>query len=242
MTGAPLLSLAGVHTHIGQYHILQGIDLEVPRGGLTVLLGRNGAGKTTTLKTVMGLLQPSQGQVLFRGEAIGGRSTHAIARGGIAYVPEDMGIFAGLTVKENLVLAARSGPFDPARLDWLVTLFPPLRKFWEAPAGVLSGGQKQMLSIARAMIEPRELLLVDEPTKGLAPAIITAMIDAFRELKRSETTVLLVEQNFLFASSLGDTVAVVDDGRTVHRGTMADLVADTALQERLLGLSLEGHG
>ena len=242
MTEAPLLSLAGVHTHIGQYHILQGIDLEVPRGGMTVLLGRNGAGKTTTLKTIMGLLAPSQGRVAFRGEEIGGRRPHAIAQSGIAYVPEDMGIFAGLTVKENLILAARSGPFDPARLDWLVTLFPALSKFWEAPAGVLSGGQKQMLSIARAMIEPRDLLLVDEPTKGLAPAIITAMIEAFRELKRSETTVLLVEQNFLFASSLGDTVAVVDDGRTVHHGTMAALRADTDLQERLLGLSLDGHG
>ena len=238
----PLLTLSGVHTHIAQYHILQGIDLEVPRGGLTVLLGRNGAGKTTTLKTVMGLLAPSQGKIHYKGEEIGGRSTHAIARAGIAYVPEDMGIFAGLTVRENLTLAARTGPFDRQRLDWLLELFPALRRFWEAPAGVLSGGQKQMLSIARAMIEPRELLLVDEPTKGLAPAIITAMIAAFRELKRSDTTVLLVEQNFLFASSLGDTVAVVDDGRTVHRGSMADLKADAALQERLLGLSLEGHG
>ncbi len=242
MTEEPLLSLAGVHTHIGQYHILQGIDLEVPRGGMTVLLGRNGAGKTTTLKTIMGLLAPSQGEVRFRGQPIGGRRPHANARDGIAYVPEDMGIFAGLTVKENMTLAAREGAFSADRLDWLLNLFPALRKFWEAPAGVLSGGQKQMLSIARAMIEPRELLLIDEPTKGLAPAIITAMIDAFRELKRSETTVLLVEQNFLFASSLGDTVAVVDDGRTVHRGTMAELTADAGLQERLLGLSLEGHG
>jgi branched-chain amino acid transport system ATP-binding protein len=237
----PLLTLDAVHTLIGQYHILQGVDLTVPRGGLTVLLGRNGAGKTTTLRTIMGLWKPSQGRVTFDGREIGGLGTPDIARAGIAYVPETMGVFADLTVAENMRLAARAGAPDVGRLDWIFGFFPALKKFWHFPAGVLSGGQKQMLSVARAIVEPRALIIVDEPTKGIAPAIIENMIHAFEELKRSNTTVLLVEQNFRFAASLGDTVAVMDDGRVVHTGTMAALAADSALQTRLLGLSLAEH-
>ncbi|MBM3557025.1 MAG: ABC transporter ATP-binding protein [Alphaproteobacteria bacterium] len=237
----PLLALAGVHTHIGRYHILQGVDLDVPEGELTMLLGRNGAGKTTTLKTIMGLYPPSRGSVRFGGADIGAIATPEIARRGIAYVPEDMGIFAGLTVKENLVLAARDADLQDDRLDRVFRLFPPMQKFWNLPAGNLSGGQKQMLSISRAIIEPRRLILVDEPTKGLAPAIIEALIEAFRDLKRSGATILLVEQNFHMAKSVGDGVLVMDDGRIVHRGRMADLAADEALQHKLLGLSLAAH-
>jgi branched-chain amino acid transport system ATP-binding protein len=144
-------------------------------------------------------------------------------------------------VKENLVLAARSGPLDPARVDWVFGFFPALKKFWFLPAGQLSGGQKQMLAIARAVVEPRKLLLVDEPTKGLAPAIINSLIQALAELKKTETTILMVEQNFHAARALGDTVAVMDSGRIVHTGSMAALAADEALQQRLLGLSLEVH-
>ncbi|MDJ1160046.1 ABC transporter ATP-binding protein [Chelatococcus sp. SYSU_G07232] len=236
-----LLTLEGVHTHIGQYHILQGVDLTVPRGGLTVLLGRNGAGKTTTLRTIMGLWKPSRGRVTFAGRDIAGLSTPDIARAGIAYVPEAMGIFSDLTVAENMTLAARRGPPDKARLDWIFAFFPALRRFWSQPAGVLSGGQKQMLAIARAVVEPRALILVDEPTKGIAPAIIDNMIGAFAELKREGTTILLVEQNFRFAAALGDTVAVMDDGRVVHRDRMAALAADEAAQTRLLGLTLDAH-
>jgi branched-chain amino acid transport system ATP-binding protein len=235
-----LMTLTGVHTHIGQYHILQGVDLVLPAGGMTVLLGRNGAGKTTTLRTIMGLWKPSKGTITFEGRPIGGAATPDIARAGIAYVPETMAVFADLSVRENLILAARDGPIDQARLDWIFGLFPALKKFWQFPAGVLSGGQKQMLAIARAIVEPRRLILIDEPTKGIAPAIIEAMITAFAELKR-ETTILLVEQNFRFAASLGDHVAVMDDGRIVHRGAMADLAGDEALQTRLLGLSLDAH-
>ncbi|MCA1999682.1 MAG: ABC transporter ATP-binding protein, partial [Hyphomicrobiales bacterium] len=205
----PLLSLEGVHTHIGQYHILQGVSFAVPEDGMTVLLGRNGAGKTTALRTIMGLWKPSAGVLRFAGAAIGGMATPEIARAGIAYVPESMAVFSDLTVAENITLAARSGPPDPARLDWIFSFFPAMKRFWHAPAGVLSGGQKQMLAISRAIVEKRRLILVDEPTKGLAPAIIEGMIGAFRELKR-ETTILLVEQNFRFAASLGDNVAVMD--------------------------------
>ncbi|TMH33119.1 MAG: ABC transporter ATP-binding protein [Betaproteobacteria bacterium] len=245
----PLLQLTGVHTHIGAYHILHGVDFEVPTGQVTMLLGRNGAGKTTTLRTIMGLWAASSGQVLFDGRSIGGERgqlrTPDIAQLGIAYVPENMGIFSDLTVRENLLLAARGARtldhMDTQRLDWLFGLFPALKKFWLYPAGKLSGGQKQMLAIARAMVEPRRLLLIDEPSKGLAPAIVQNLISALRELKATQTTVLLVEQNFGMARSLGDHVAVMDDGRVVHRGAMSELAEDESLQQRLLGLSLGAH-
>jgi branched-chain amino acid transport system ATP-binding protein len=214
-----------------------------------MLLGRNGAGKTTTLRTIMGLWQASAGSVRFMGRAIGGPGTQLatpdIAQLGIAYVPESMGIFTGLTVKENLLLAARAArreeELDKTRLDWLFGLFPALHKFWLYPAGKLSGGQKQMLAVARAIIEPRALLLIDEPSKGLAPAIIQNLVTAFTELKRQQTTILLVEQNFMMAKALGDRVAVMDDGRVVHTGAMAELAEDEELQQRLLGLSLGAH-
>jgi branched-chain amino acid transport system ATP-binding protein len=236
-----LLTLAGVHTHIGHYHILQGVDFAVPRGKLAMLLGRNGAGKTTALRTILGLWRASAGSIRFESADIARRDTPDIANLGIAYVPESMGIFAGLTVHENLVLAARNGPPDEKRLDWIFRYFPPMKRFWQLPAGLLSGGQKQMLAISRAIVEPRKLLLIDEPTKGLAPAIINNLIEAFAELKKTDTTILMVEQNFHAARSLGDSVAVMDAGRIVHSGRMADLAADAALQTRLLGLSLEAH-
>jgi branched-chain amino acid transport system ATP-binding protein len=236
-----LLTLSGVQTHIGQYHILYGVDLVVPEGEVTMLLGRNGAGKTTTLRTIMGLWRASAGTIDFAGRPIAGLATPDIARAGIAYVPENMSIFADLTVKENMILAARDGAMDEARLKWIFGFFPALEKFWLTAAGALSGGQKQMLSIARAILEPRRLLLVDEPTKGLAPAIVGALTDCFLELKREKTSILLVEQNFQMARSLGDSVAVMDQGRIVHSGLMADLAADQSLQTHLLGLSLESH-
>jgi branched-chain amino acid transport system ATP-binding protein len=236
-----ILTLSGVHTHIGQYHILQGVDLAVPRGGLSVLLGRNGAGKTTTLRTIMGLWKASSGSIVFDGVDITKMATPDIARAGIAYVPESMAVFSELTVRENLVLAASHGPLDAARVDWICGFFPALKKFWHYPAGNLSGGQKQMVAIARAIVEPRKLLLVDEPTKGLAPAIVQSLMAAFRELKDTSTTILLVEQNFNVVRRLGDGVGVMDDGRIVHAGAMHDLADDEALQQRLLGLSLASH-
>ena len=241
----PMLHLDEVHTHIGAYHILHGVNLTVPQGELTVLLGRNGAGKTTTLRTIMGLWQVSQGTIHFEGQDIGILATPEIAQRGIAYVPENMGIFSDLTVAENMILAARGSrraeDIDPARLEWVFGLFPAMKRFWQHPAGLLSGGQKQMLAVARAIVEPRKLLLIDEPSKGLAPAIIQNMIVAFRELKRTDTTILLVEQNFNFARQLGDQVAVMDGGRIVHAGAMAELANDEGLQQRLLGLSLAAH-
>lgn len=237
-----LLTLEGVHTHIGAYHILHGVDLVVPRGELTMLLGRNGAGKTTTLRTIMGLWQASQGRISFGGEDITALNTPAIAQKNIAYVPENMGIFSDLSVKENMLLAARSAKnaaqMDEPRLQWIFKLFPAVEKFWNHPAGKLSGGQKQMLAVSRAIVEPRDLLIIDEPSKGLAPAIIQNMIDAFQQLKASGVTILLVEQNIHFAKQLGDSVAVLDNGRVVHAGRMQALAEDAALQQSLLGLAL----
>jgi branched-chain amino acid transport system ATP-binding protein len=236
------LTLEGVHTHIGAYHILHGVDLAVPRGQLTMLLGRNGAGKTTTLRTIMGLWHASQGRVRFGDKEITAQLTPQIAGLGIAYVPENMGIFSDLTVKENMLLAARGAKnaqqIDDTRLKWIFKLFPAVEKFWNHPAGKLSGGQKQMLAVSRAIVEPRELLIIDEPSKGLAPVMINNMIDAFAELKRSGVTILLVEQNINFAQRLGDRVAVMDNGRVVHAGSMAAFSEDAQLQQSLLGLAL----
>jgi len=240
-----LLQLQGVHTHIGAYHILHGVDLEVPEGEVTMLLGRNGAGKSTTLRTIMGLWRASQGRIDFKGRPLQTLHTPEIAQAGIGYVPETMGIFSDLTVRENLLLAARQArraeDIDTRRLEWTFGFFPALKKFWLFPAGKLSGGQKQMLAIARAIVEPRALLLIDEPSKGLAPSIVNNLIAALRELKAQSSTILLVEQNFQMAKALGDSVAVMDDGRVVHRGRMAELADDEGLQQRLLGLSLGVH-
>ena len=237
-----LLQLRGVHTHIGAYHILHGVDLAVPTGQLTMLLGRNGAGKTTTLRTIMGLWRASAGTISFDGQDITSDETPAIAARDIAYVPENMGIFSDLTVKENMLLAARNArrlkDMDEQRLQWIFSMFPSVEKFWNHPAGKLSGGQKQMLAVSRAIVEPRRLLIVDEPSKGLAPSMVNNMVDAFAKLKAAGTTVLLVEQNVGFATRLGDYVAVMDDGRVVHASTMPEFSEDAALQRSLLGLAL----
>jgi branched-chain amino acid transport system ATP-binding protein len=206
-----------------------------------MLLGRNGAGKTTTLRTLLGLWRASAGRVLFGDTDVTRLATPDIARLGCAYVPEDMGIFATLTVREHLVLAARSGPPDAERLRWVLDLFPPLERFWNLPGGVLSGGQKQMLSIARALIEPRRILLIDEPSKGLAPAVVSLLVDVFRKLKAARTTILMVEQNLALARAIGDRAAVMVDGRVVLSASMDELAADAAAQTRLLGFSLEAR-
>ncbi len=231
-----LLKLAGVHTHIGRYHILQGIDLAVAQGQTTMLLGRNGAGKTTTLRTVMGLWRASSGAITLGETRIEALPTPDIARAGIGYVPETMAVFSDLTVRENLVLAARDGEMDATRLDWIFGFFPPLKKFWLSRAGTLSGGQKQMLSFARAFIEPRRLLLIDEPTKGLAPAIIGALIDCLAEVKRCGATILLVEQNFRFASTVADRYYVMEHGRIIDQFANSELDANVEKLHDYLGV------
>ncbi|WP_299923272.1 ABC transporter ATP-binding protein [uncultured Pelagimonas sp.] len=238
-TSDAILKLQNVHTDIAQYHILHGVDLSVERGAVTMLLGRNGVGKTTTLRSIMGLWTTHTGDITFDGANITATPTPARARAGIGFVPEDMGIFTDLTVEENMTLAAASGPLSPARRDWIFTAFPPLKTFWAAEAGNLSGGQKQMLSIARAMAEERKLYLIDEPTKGLAPAIVSTMAAALKELKNQGASILMVEQNFAVAKAIGDYAAVMEDGRITWSGTMQELASDTSLQEQLMGLSME---
>jgi branched-chain amino acid transport system ATP-binding protein len=232
----PLLELRDVHADIGQHHILQGVSLSARRDAVTVLLGRNGAGKTTTLRTVMGLIAARRGEVRFDGEPIAGRAPYLVARLGIGYVPEGQGIFGTLTVDENLRVAQRT--FDaaaPDRLRRVFELFPDLGRFRRARAATLSGGQKQMLAIARALVNPNRLLLIDEPSKGLAPIVIEHLVEALRAMKR-ELTVVLVEQNLAMAEALGDDYCLLDDGRTVHAGPMAALAADAALKQRYLGV------
>lgn len=230
----------------GKHQALRGVSLQVAKGELVVMLGANGAGKSSLLKAIGAMVRPQDGaRVLLGGQELTRLPAHQVVEAGLALVPEGRGVFGDLTVRENLLLAARGArridDVDTVRLDWIFGFFPALRKFWLYPAGKLSGGQKQMLAIARAIVEPRRLLLVDEPTKGLAPAIVANLAEAFRELKARRTTVLLVEQNDAFASRLGDTVAVMDDGRVVHRGPMAELSEDAALRARLLGLSMAAH-
>ncbi|MCG7573187.1 ABC transporter ATP-binding protein [Phaeobacter sp. CNT1-3] len=237
----PILTLDNIYTDIAQYHILQGVNFTVPRGQVTMLLGRNGVGKTTTLKTIMGQWRAKSGAILFEGRDINALPTATRARAGIGFVPEDMGIFGDLTVEENMILGCTSGPLDPVRKDWLLAAFPALATFWKSEAGNLSGGQKQMLSIARALAEDRQLYLIDEPTKGLAPAIVSTMAQALRELKEQGASILLVEQNFSVARALGDSAVVMDDGAVVWSGAMAELAGSKDLQEQLMGLSMEAH-
>jgi branched-chain amino acid transport system ATP-binding protein len=233
-----LLRLEGVFTNIGRYRILHGVDFSVRRGRVTALLGRNGAGKTTTLRTIMGLWKARLGKIVFDGQAIAALETPHIARRGIAYVPENMGIFSKLTVRENMLLATGRLGFAQDQLDRVLESFPALKLKWDSPAGSLSGGQKQMLAIGRAIIEPRRLLLIDEPTKGLSPAMVDQLVAALSRLKREHTTILLVEQNFRVAEAVGDDVAVMDEGRIIHTGEMAALATNHGLQHRLLGLSM----
>ena len=231
-----VLEVEDVHTDIGQHHILQGVSLRVRADAVTVLLGRNGAGKTTTMRTVMGVLPPRRGAVRFEGRAIHGRPPHAIARLGIGYGPEGQGIFATLTVEENLRVAMRAENAESReRMRRVLGLFPDLARFRGARAGTLSGGQKQMLAIGRALVNPIRLLLIDEPSKGLAPIVVEHLVTALEAMKR-DTTVVLVEQNFAMASRLGDDCYVMDGGRTVYAGTMAALAADRVLKQKYLGV------
>lgn len=231
-----LLTIKGMHTFIGQFHILQGIDLEIPEAEITVILGRNGAGKTTTLRSIMGLSPADRGTLDFRGETLLGLAPYKIARKGIGYVPENQEIFYDLTVEENLRVAMLyEDEATIGRRDYCMELFPDLKKFYKRKGGTLSGGQKQMLAIARALMNDNKLLLVDEPSKGLAPIIVEKLAEALLKIK-TQTTVILVEQNFSLASAIGDNCYIIDDGRTVHHSAMTELVKDKKLQQKFLGI------
>jgi branched-chain amino acid transport system ATP-binding protein len=229
-----VLEVAEIHTFIGQFHILEGVSLEVPDGSITALLGRNGAGKTTTLKSILGLTPPSKGTITFNGEEIQGQRTHHIAARGIGYVPEHRAIFRDLSVEENLKIAERGKGDLARRADFIFDLFPDLKRLIKLPGGNLSGGQQQMLAIARALVPENQLLLIDEPSEGLAPVIIEQVMEAVRQLS-AHATVLLVEQNFLMASQLADRYTIIEAGKSVRSGMMADLVDDEDTIRRYLG-------
>jgi len=228
------IEVQDIHTFIGQFHILQGVTVEVPRGSITALLGRNGAGKTTTLKSILGLTPPRQGKVFLAGQEIQGRRSYDIAGMGIGFVPEHRAIFRDLSVRENLLLAERKKG-DLARKEKLIFgLFPDLERLIKLPGTHLSGGQQQMLAVARALVPDNQVLLIDEPSEGLAPVIIEQMMEAIRKLS-AETTIVLVEQNFIVASQLAERYVIIEEGRSVKSGMMADLVHDQATIHRYLG-------
>lgn len=236
-----ILKVEDAHTFIGQHHILQGLSFEARADAVTVLIGRNGAGKSTTLKTVIGLLSPSEGKIFYKGKEIQKKKPYEIARMGIGFVPENMGIFADLTIEENMRVAMLTEDDDTARrLERTLSIFTDLGKFWTRKAGNLSGGQKQMLAIARAIVNDISLLLIDEPSKGLAPIIVDALIDAINQIK-AHSVVVLVEQNFHMASSVGDHFYILDDGKTVHSGVMDDLISNEELKSSYLGISKAGN-
>ncbi len=232
-----LLKVDGIETYIDQYHILQGVSFEVKKGEVTVLLGRNGAGKTTSLRTIMGLTPPSSGKIFYKDEEIQRLPTFKVANKGIGYVPEDQGIFGDLTVEENMKVAIKNYDQETEdRMTWITDLFPDLKKFWKKAGGNLSGGQKQMLSIARAYLNNNDLILIDEPSKGLAPIVVEKVMETIVEMKE-KTTILLVEQNFIMASQIGDRFYIIDDGKTVHNGRMEALVKDEEMKKKYLGIA-----
>jgi len=228
---APLVSVNDLNVYLGESHVLQGISFDVPDGGVTALLGRNGVGKTTTLRALMGLVE-RRGTLELAGEDIRSMRTHNIVRLGVGYVPEDRDVFSTLTVDENLRLAER----DPEpRYDLVYELFPELRTRGKQPAGTLSGGQQQMLAIGRALLNDNRLLLIDEPTKGLSPLLVTEVALALERVAVL-TTVLLVEQNLSVVQRVAQDAVVLDTGRVVHTGPAAELLADKPLIHSLLGV------
>jgi branched-chain amino acid transport system ATP-binding protein len=228
----PLIEVSDLHVYLAGSHVLQGVSFSVPEGGVTALLGRNGVGKTTTLRALLGLVA-ARGAVRLEGQELTRMPTHEIVRLGIGYVPEDRDVFAGLTVRENLKLAQRNGT---GRYDLVYELFPELRERAEQRAGTLSGGQQQMVAIARALLNDNRVLLIDEPTKGLAPLLVT---EVARVLERAAeiATVVLVEQNLDVVHRLARDAIVLDQGRVVHTGPARALLEDPAQVHRYLGVS-----
>jgi len=237
----PILTLDSIHTFIGQFHILEGVTLSVPRESITVLLGRNGAGKTTTLKSIIGLTPPRHGKVIFDGIELRGKRAYDIANLGIGYVPEHRAIFRNLSVLENLKIAEKKRGDLDRKADFIFSLFPDLKRLYRLPGNHLSGGQQQMLAVARALVADNKLLLIDEPSEGLAPILIEQMMEAIKELSKT-TTILLVEQNFIMASQLGEFFYIIDDGKTVENGLMSELVNNQDLVKEYLGVSIGKTG
>ena len=225
-----MLEVTDLHAHYGRAHILQGVSFAIAQGEVLVLLGRNGAGKSTTMKSLIGLLPPSAGRISFAGQNIAGWEPHRIAQAGLGYVPEERRIFTDLTVMENLEVG-RQPPHD-TRLPWtperLFALFPNLADLRDRPAGRVSGGEQQMLAIARTLMGNPSLILLDEPGEGLSPLILDQLADAIAALKREGVTILLTGQNQHFAAHIADRAAIIETGRIVWSGSIAQLRQDGA--------------
>jgi branched-chain amino acid transport system ATP-binding protein len=236
-----LLEIQNAHVYIGSFYILQGISLVVPKGEVTLLLGRNGSGKTTTMKSILGIYPPKEGNIIFKGEEISKLPTHKIVNKGIGYVPDTRRIFGTLTVEQNLIVSKRketSRDIMQERLELIFDLFPDMKGFMKQRAGTLSGGQQQMLAVARALVNENDLLLIDEPTEGLSPLLTKNLIVSLDRLKEY-ATILLVEQNFRTVSKLGDNYYIFDSGKIVHEGNnMSELISDKALVAQYLGVSI----
>ena len=229
-----ILDIRGIDTFYGLGHILHGLSLGVAEGEVVALLGRNGAGKTTTMRSVTGLTPPKKGEILYKGKNIAGLDAHRISQMGIALVPETRGIFSYLTTRENLAIAQRKG--SRWQMDDVLGRFPALRERLDSKGRLLSGGEQEMLAIARALMTGPELLLLDEPSQGLAPLVVNAVMDTIRELKQQHVSMLLVEQNAEMALQLADRVYVVDHGTVVFTGTPAQLRADQQVTATYLGV------
>lgn len=232
-----LLQVNNIETYLDQFHILQGASFEVKKGSITVLFGRNGAGKTTTLRSIMGFHSIAKGNVFYKEDQIDILATHQISRKGIGYVPENQGIFHDLTVEETITLAQpKNQEKGREKTEWMLELFPDLKSYWRKKSGLLSGGQKQMLAISRAYINSDGLMLIDEPSKGLAPIMVEKLMESILKMKE-KTTVLLVEQNFIMASQIGDYFYIMDDGKIVHNGQMRMLLEDKETCQKYLGIA-----
>ena len=220
-----LLSVNDVHTYYGESHILEGVSLDVESGQNVALIGRNGVGKTTTLRTILGLTPPREGTVRFKGEDITGEHTHAVAHRGIGWIPEDRRMFSRLTVEENLRVSIKDPDRIAEQIEYAYSVFPDLEDHRGSTAGKLSGGQQQMLSIARGLVGDNDLLLVDEPSEGLAPLIVERVAESLRRVS-TETTLLLVEQNFPLAMDLADYFYLLDNGRVMEEGSTEGVTSD----------------
>jgi branched-chain amino acid transport system ATP-binding protein len=231
-----MIEVTGLHSYYGRAHILSDVGLRVARGEVLALLGRNGAGKSTTLKSIAGLVRPAGGEVRFAGERIDGLAPHAICRKGLGYVPEERRIFTDLTVMENLEVG-RQAPRAGApswTVDKLFALFPNLAELRHRPGGRMSGGEQQMLTIARTLMGNPSAILLDEPSEGLAPVIVEAMARTVLDLKKEGLTVLLSEQNLRFATAVADRATIIEKGRIRYSGTMADLARDEQVRAAYL--------
>ncbi|MCP1575163.1 branched-chain amino acid transport system ATP-binding protein [Herbaspirillum rubrisubalbicans] len=231
-----ILQVQDVHGYYGKSHILQGVSLQVDAGEVVTLLGRNGAGKTTTLKSIVGVVPPAQGQVLFEGQVISGLPSYQIAARGVCLVPEHRGIFKLLTVEENLTMAARKE--SAWGLEEIYAIFPRLKERRKNGGGQLSGGEQQMLAIARALMTHPRVLMLDEPVEGLAPVIVDEIVAQIKQIKRTGMSIILVEQNLEVCTQLADRHYIVEQGRIVYSGSNAQFLADEGVKDRYLGVNL----